>query len=225
MMNEIKNKAIARLQFITHPTEKLSPTEQARQVLEGGCQWIQLRMKKNSPEEIYTEAMKIKALKAQFDFTLIINDHPELALKCEADGVHLGKQDCSPAEILRLFGPRLIIGGTANTIDDVVRLVRQGVDYIGLGPFRFTSTKENLSPVLGFDGYRRIRHEMKTRKIQLPVVAIGGIKPDDTEALMQTGLHGLAISSSIWKNDHIAECTKEWLRSIQQACGSTQQIF
>lgn len=218
------NHRIAKLQFITHPTAQMSPAEQARQVLEGGCQWIQLRMKKHSDEQILDEAEKIKALKAKFNFTFIINDSPELARQCGADGVHLGKQDCSPTEARQLLGDKLIIGGTANTIDDVIRLAEQGVDYIGLGPFRFTSTKENLSPVLGLEGYQQILDEMEAQNIKLPVVGIGGVELTDVSSLLQTGLHGMAISSAIWRNTSIPAITEKWLQAIDQKCISTERI-
>jgi thiamine-phosphate pyrophosphorylase len=224
-MSQQRIKTIARLQFITHPTEQLSPAEQSKQVLEGGCSWVQLRMKKHSPNEILAEAKKIKAFKANYNFTFIVNDHPELALQCGADGVHLGKQDCLAAEARKLLGPGFIIGGTANTIDDVVRLAEQGADYIGLGPFRFTATKENLSPVLGLDGYRNILNEMKRRNIHLPVVGIGGVELVDVEALVQTGLHGLAISSAIRKAKQISACTREWMHAIEHASLSIKQIL
>ncbi len=210
-----KLKTISRLHFITHPMEGFSPEEQARQVLEGGGDWVQLRMKKHQPEQIRAEAEKIMALKAQFKFTLIINDNPELAKRCGADGVHLGKQDCSPAEARQLLGSDFIIGGTANTIEDVERLAAQGVDYIGLGPFRFTSTKENLSPVLAAEGYQAILNAMKVRGINLPVIGIGGIQLGDIPELMATGLHGLAASSSLLKSPSTAESTTFWLNSIE----------
>ncbi len=218
------SNTIAKLQFITHPTENSSPAEQARQVLEGGCRWIQLRMKKHSDEQFLDEAEKIKALKSKFDFKLIINDNPELAIQSGADGVHLGKQDCSPKEARKLLGNNFIIGGTANTINDVIRLAKQGVDYIGLGPFRFTSTKEKLSPLLGIDGYRSILKEMKAQNIKIPVVGIGGVKLNDVEDLMQAGLHGLAISSAIWRNDSIAQSTLEWMKTIELTTISTERI-
>lgn len=219
------SNTIAKLQFITHPTGNCSPAKQARQVLEGGCRWIQLRMKKHSDEQILSEAKKIKALKAQFDFTFIINDNPELAFQCGADGVHLGKQDCSPKEARKLLGNNFIIGGTANTIDDIIRLAEQGVDYIGLGPFRFTSTKEKLSPVLGLDGYRSILKEMMAQNINIPVVGIGGVELSDSKDLMQTGLHGLAISSAIWRNDSIAQSTREWMKATERTTISTEKIY
>ena len=216
---------IAKLQFITHPTGASSPADQAQLVLQGGCQWIQLRMKKHSDDQIVAEAEKIKALKADFNFTFIINDKPELALQCGADGVHLGKQDCSPTEARKHLGDKFIIGGTANTIDDVIRLADQGVNYIGLGPFRFTSTKENLSPVLGLEGYQRILDEMKAQNIQLPVIGIGGVQLRDLASLLQTGLHGLAVSSAIWWNANIPEQTQEWLQQIEWASIVADRTF
>ncbi len=208
-------KYIAQLQYITHPAGHLGPGEQARLALQGGCKWVQLRMKGCQQDKIYAEALKIKALKASFDFTFIINDHPELARQCGADGVHLGKQDCSPVDARKLTGLGFIIGGTANTLSDVERLAAEGVDYVGLGPFRFTRTKENLSPVLGSEGYRAILNGMKDRGLHIPVVGIGGICLDDVDTLMQTGLHGLAVSSSILNNGTISLTTGKWLKAIQ----------
>ena len=212
-----KQKQIATLQLITHPDENSSPFQQAQQAIDGGCNWVQLRMKKHRLQEIRKEAEKILQLKKQFNFCLIINDHPEIARQLGADGVHLGKNDLSPAEARLLLGDQYLIGGTANTFEDVKRLVAEGVDYVGLGPFRFTATKENLSPVLGLEGYRQLLLLLKSEKIEIPVVGIGGIRLNDVPDLMRTRLYGLAISSSITRAASIAEATKSFITEIQQS--------
>jgi thiamine-phosphate pyrophosphorylase len=91
----------------------------------------------------------------------------------------------------------MVVGGTANTFEHIQQRVQEGVDYIGLGPFRFTSTKEKLSPVLGLEGFQRIMEQVRTAGIQLPIVAIGGILADDVPGLRDAGIHGVAVSGAI----------------------------
>ena len=199
------------LQFITHFTEKYSYYDSARMALEGGCRWIQLRMKDASPEEVEQEALRVQALCRTYHATFIIDDHVELVKKIHADGVHLGKHDMPVAEARRLLGNGFIIGGTANTFDDVKMHYEAGADYIGCGPLRFTTTKKNLSPILGLEGYRRIVSQMKEAGINLPIVAIGGITREDIPAILQTGVTGVALSGTILRADNPAEETRRIL--------------
>lgn len=199
------------LQFITHFTEKYSYYDSARMALEGGCRWIQLRMKDASPEEVEQEVLRVQALCRTYHATFIIDDHVELVKKLHADGVHLGKHDMPVAEARRLLGNGFIIGGTANTFDDVKMHYEAGADYIGCGPFRFTTTKKNLSPILGLEGYRRIVSQMKEAGINLPIVAIGGITREDIPAILQTGVTGVALSGTILRADNPTEETRRIL--------------
>lgn len=199
------------LQFITHFTEKYSYYDSARMALEGGCRWIQLRMKDASPEEVEQEALRVQALCRTYHATFIIDDHVELVKKLHADGVHLGKHDMPVAGARRLLGNGFIIGGTANTFDDVKMHYEAGADYIGCGPFRFTTTKKNLSPILGLEGYRRIVSQMKEAGINLPIVAIGGITREDIPAILQTGVTGVALSGTILRADNPTEETRRIL--------------
>ena len=194
------------LQFITHFTDKYSYFDSARIALEGGCRWIQLRMKDASDKEAEREALRILPLCRECGATFILDDRVELAKKIHADGVHLGKLDMPIAEARRLLGGGFIIGGTANTFDDVQAHYESGADYIGCGPFRFTETKKNLSPLLGTGGYLDIIRRMKEKGIALPVVAIGGITYDDIPGIMRTGVSGIALSGSILRaEDPVAE--------------------
>lgn len=194
------------LQFITHFTDTYSYYDSARMALEGGCRWIQLRMKDASIEEIEQEAVRLQSLCKEYGATFIIDDHVELVRKLHADGVHLGKKDMPVAEARRLLGKDFIIGGTANTFEDVKMHYESGADYIGCGPFRLTTTKKNLSPVLGLEGYRSILTQMKEAGIHLPLVAIGGITFEDIPAIMQTGVTGIALSGTILRAaDPVAE--------------------
>lgn len=203
------------LQFITHFTDKYSYYDSARMALEGGCRWIQLRMKDASPEEVEQEALRVQELCRTYRATFIIDDHVELVKKLHADGVHLGKHDMPIAEARRLLGNGFIIGGTANTFDDVKMHYEAGADYIGCGPFRFTTTKKNLSPILGLEGYRDIVSQMKEAGIKLPIVAIGGITCEDIPAILQTGVTGVALSGTILRAENPVEETRRIL-SINQ---------
>lgn len=144
------------MQFITHYTERYSYLDAARMALEGGCRWVQLRMKDTPVETIEPVALEVQALCRQYGATFIIDDHVELARKLHADGVHLGKKDMPIADARRILGAEYIIGGTANTFEDVLQHYKAGADYIGCGPFRYTTTKKNLSPILGLEGYTAI---------------------------------------------------------------------
>lgn len=210
------------LQFITHFTDKYSYFDSARIALEGGCRWIQLRMKDASAEEIEKEAMRILPLCRECGATFILDDQAELAKKIHADGVHLGKLDMPIAEARRMLGKDFIIGGTANTFDDVKAHCEAGADYIGCGPFRFTATKKNLSPILGLEGYRRIIARMKAEGIGLPVVAIGGITYDDIPAVMQTGVSGIALSGSILRAEDPVGETRRIVSLINQTITQKQ---
>lgn len=186
-----------QIQFITHQNHRYSYVDSARMALEGGCRWIQLRMKDATDDEVRKAASGIQPLCREHEAVFIIDDRVELAKELKADGVHLGRNDMPVCTARRVLGEEFVIGGTANTFDDVERLWREGADYIGCGPFRFTTTKTNLSPVLGLDGYRNIITRMAASGIDIPVVAIGGILYDDIPAIMATGVHGIALSGAV----------------------------
>lgn len=163
-----------KIQFITHQTPKYSYIQSAQMALEGGCQWIQLRMKEATSDEIIDAANQIRPMCKQRHATFIIDDHVELAKQVGADGVHLGQQDMPIDEARRILGNDYIIGGTANTFEEIVLHWQHGASYIGCGPFRFTSTKKRLAPIIGIDGYSDIIKKMKQHGINIPIIAIRG---------------------------------------------------
>ena len=185
------------VQFITHFTEQYSYEDSVRIALEGGCRWVQLRMKNVATEHIYSIALRTQKMCQEYGATFIIDDHVEIVKQIKADGVHLGKLDMPIREARKILGNDFIIGGTANTFEDVKAHYEAGADYIGCGPYRYTTTKSNLSPILGLEGYRRIICRMKEAYIDIPLVAIGGITETDVPELMQTGISGIALSGSI----------------------------
>jgi len=182
---------ISNVHYITDTTQGLEP------LLKAGLNWVQLRVKNRSEKDMYNMADSFVALCEKYKVYSIINDFPQLAKKVGADGVHLGKQDMSIVQARALLGKDFIIGGTANTFEDVEALYEAGVDYIGLGPLRFTQTKKNLSPVLGLDGYADILQSCQANSIRIPIIAIGGIVYEDLATLHDLGLHGVAVSSAI----------------------------
>ena len=189
------------IQFITHETGSIGYVEGARMALEGGCKWIQLRMKDASDDEVRKAAAEIQPMCKEHEAVFLLDDRVELVKELHADGVHLGKNDMPIDEARRILGEEYIIGGTANTFDDIQRIASQGADYIGCGPFRFTTTKKNLAPVLGVEGYRDIIAKMRNAGINIPMVAIGGITPDDIDEILATGVQGIAVSGTVLNAD------------------------
>ncbi|MFC5681745.1 thiamine phosphate synthase [Flavobacterium sp. MAHUQ-51] len=194
-----------RLQYISQGNTIDEQLNNIRQALENGCKWIQLRFKKATSEDMETLAEAVKKLCNEFGATFIINDNVSLAQKINADGVHLGLKDMKISNAREILGPNKIIGGTANTLEDVQKQIRLGADYIGLGPFRFTTTKDNLSPILGLEGYQNMVTELRLLGISTPIYAIGGIQLEDVPAIIQTGIHGIAVSGLITENDNKTE--------------------
>lgn len=197
------------IQFISHSNERYSYIDGIRLSLEGGCKWVQLRMKDAPDEQVAQLGVQARELCDRYGAKLILDDRVNLVAKTGADGVHLGKNDMPIAQAREILGPGKIIGGTANTFEDIVAHWKAGADYIGCGPFRFTTTKKNLSPILGLEGYRDIVARMKDAGITLPLVAIGGITAEDIPAILETGVDGIAVSGTVLRaEDPAAEMAK-----------------
>ena len=161
-----------QVQFITHFTETISYLDSVRIALEGGCRWIQLRMKDAPEDEVRVAAGKALSLCRQYGATLILDDR------------------------------------VANTLEDIRLHASGGADYIGCGPFRFTTTKDpsRLAPTLGLEGYRSLMDGMRREGLALPVVGIGGVTAEDIPVLAEAGLSGIALSGSILRaEDPVAE--------------------
>jgi thiamine-phosphate pyrophosphorylase len=204
------------LLFITHQTERYSYLQSVEIALAGGCRRIQLRMKDASPGEVEKTGLLAKVLCEKYGAELYIDDHVAVCKNIRATGVHLGKTDMPPREARQLLGDGFIIGGTANTFEDILRLNSEGVDYIGLGPFRFTTTKKNLSPVIGLSGYRQIMEQCKERQINLPVFAIGGIAVSDIPDILSTGVSGIALSSTVLQAQNPVEETRRIMKILNK---------
>lgn len=203
------------IQFISHQNDRYSYLDGIRLALEGGCKWVQLRMKDATDDEVRPIAIEAQRLCRENGATFIIDDRVALVKELHADGVHLGKEDMPIAEARQILGEEYIIGGTANTLDDVKRHYASGANYIGCGPFRFTTTKKRLSPILGLDGYKSIVEGMKREGIDLPIVAIGGITADDVPSILATGVTGIALSGAILNADNPVDETRRFVGMVR----------
>lgn len=190
---------IPKIQYITRDYESISHAKQAKLMFENKIELVQIRMKNATENEIIEQSEEALSYALEFGGKLIINDSVEIASKVGAHGVHLGLKDLAVNEARKQLGPNFIIGGTANTLEDVLMQVSKGADYVGLGPYRFTTTKKNLSPIVGMEGYGLIMQMLKERNIRIPIVAVGGILLKEVDDIMRTGVTGVAISGDLFK--------------------------
>ncbi len=190
-----------KLQYISQGKTIEEQLYNIHRALDAGCDWVQMRFKNQTTKDTYALAEAVKFLCQEYLATFIVNDNLHLAKQIAADGVHLGLTDMNIAEARAILGNTKIIGGTANTFEDIENHVKNGCNYIGLGPFRFTQTKEKLSPILDLSGYFEIMQKIKMNKLQVPVYAIGGITLNDINLLMETGIYGIAVSGMISISD------------------------
>ena len=187
-----------KLQFITHHTNRYSHIDSARIALEGGCRWIQLRIKGTSDKVLEETALAVQKMCRAHGATFIVDDNVLLAKRIGADGVHLGKSDMPISEARKILGEDIIIGGTVNSFEDIATTLQTTApDYFGCGPYRYTTTKQNLAPILGIEGYSEIVRKMCMHHINIPIVAIGGITKSDIPAILSCGADGIALSSGI----------------------------
>lgn len=193
---------IDRLHYISQSPVGSTHIASIEKVLLAGCKWIQLRVKNQTEEQVLPIAIAAAALCKQYGARLIVNDYPSVALKAGADGLHVGLGDMPIPEARAIVGPKMIIGGTANTFAHIQQRVLDGADYIGLGPYRFTTTKQNLSPVIGLAGYAGLMEQMKDAGIKIPVIAIGGIQTADIPLLIENGLYGIAVSGALSNSEN-----------------------
>ncbi|MEO9953735.1 thiamine phosphate synthase [Nonlabens sp.] len=188
---------IDTLQYITQGNSTQDHLENVHKACIQGIKWVQLRIKNTDDTKVLKTAIKARAITNEYGVKLIINDHYKIAKEVQADGVHLGKTDACPLLTREYLGDSFIIGGTANTLEDCRILLDKKVDYIGLGPYQFTKTKKNLSPVLGVIGYRNLLKELNTKT---PIIAIGGIAIHDVPPILKTGIYGIAVCGVITSN-------------------------
>lgn len=196
-----------KIQYITQDNTELSHSEQALAMFKHGVKWVQLRMKKASVEEIALEAKQIMVYAEQYDGLLILNDDVTMAKELGVKAVHVGLNDMPINEARQLLGSDVIIGGTANTFEQIKLQIERGADYVGVGPYQFTTTKKNLSPTVGLSGYTSLLKAMEQEDIKTPLFAVGGIGLSDISQLKEVGVEHFAISGAMLdyylKNAHL----------------------
>lgn len=189
-------------------TEKMTLMEQVEEALEGGITFLQLREKDLSEEEFIKEAKEMKELARRYQVPFVINDNIKVALAIDADGVHIGQDDMAVEEARKLLGEDKIIGVSAHNVEEAKKAEKGGADYLGVGAVCITSTKKDAN-VVSKEEIKRICHE-----VDIPIVAIGGIKKDNIETLKGTGVDGVAVVSAIFAADDIKKDTKQLRRIV-----------
>ena len=187
-------KMIPKLHYISQGQTHKEHLENIQKACTSGAELVQLRLKNVSENKVLKLAQQAREITSHFQTRLIINDYYKVAKEIKADGVHLGKTDTCPTIARKELYTWQIIGGTANTLQDCQSLINKEVDYIGLGPFKFTETKANLSPILGLEGYAAIIDALQT---ETPILGIGGVTLDDVTAILETGISGIAVSGEV----------------------------
>ncbi|MFA8301327.1 MAG: thiamine phosphate synthase [Hyphomicrobiales bacterium] len=208
---------LSPLYFITNEWSDKSIIKQIEDYASGGGTLVQLRIKEKPIEDVRSIAIEVKALCDQLNIKLIINDYVELARELNVDGVHIGKRDKNPKDTRSIIGKDMILGCTANSFNDINALPHDDIDYIGLGPYQFTSTKKNLSTCLGLEGYNDIITQCKKHCIDIPIYAIGGINIQDIELLIQSGIYGVSVSGAIANTEDVHLSTQQFINRINIA--------
>ncbi len=203
-------KFIEKLQFITHDIDTLSHIEQAQLACEAGAKWVQYRCLTKDDEALLNDINAIAEICDDWGATLIVTNHIHLNRKADIQGFHIEDMDADFVALREQLGEDITIGGSSNTVEGLIRLAAEGVDYAGCGPFSHTDTKPNNSPWLGLDGYTKIVSVLKEKKIDLPVLAVGGVKLADVNALMETGIFGIAASSAINQSENMKHAYQDF---------------
>jgi thiamine-phosphate pyrophosphorylase len=208
-------KYISKFHYLTQDLPHRSHADQTQIACEGGANWIQYRCLSKTDDEMIPEIHHVAAICDDWGATLILTNHYHLLDQVDAQGVHLEDMQADFAAIRKIITDEKTLGASANTFADIKRIAESGaVDYAGCGPFAFTETKPNDYPLLGTEGYHEIIRLMLKAQIDLPILAVGGITANDIESLLQTGIHGIALSAAVNLADDPAEAFREIYKKI-----------
>ena len=205
---------ISRLHYISQDLPEKDHPTLIREACEAGVRWVQLRLKDRGKKQVRAIAEEVRVICNEYQATFILNDFVKIAVQVNADGVHIGKKDMTPREARDMLGSDKIIGGTANSLEDIRKLNKAGVNYIGLGPLRRTTTKTELSPILGIEGYRFLIGQARSEGYKLPVIAIGSVRLNDINPLLEAGVYGVAMASLINKSENKEEVVNTALQNL-----------
>ena len=214
MQSFFMKKYIEKLHFITHDLPHYTHLEQVQVACEAGAKWIQYRCLTKSDEKLLKDIHPISAVCDDWGATLIVTNHIHLKDLADIQGFHIEDMAADFTTIRKQLGDNYTLGGSSNTVENLIRLAKEGVDYAGCGPFTVTTTKPNNSPLLGIEGYAKTIAQLKELNIDLPILAVGGVTLADVEALMATGIYGIAASSAINQSDNLYEAYQSFYRLV-----------
>ena len=177
--------------------------QQVEECIYGGATFIQLREKNISEDEYTKIAREIKKITDSYKIPFVINDNINVALSADADGVHVGQNDTSPAKARSLIGERKILGVSVQTVNQAIEAEKSGADYLGVGAVFSTSTKPDAD-IVDFQNLKAI-----CQSVNIPVIAIGGINAENMSQLKNSGICGVAVVSAIFAQKNIKEATKK----------------
>jgi thiamine-phosphate pyrophosphorylase len=205
-------KYISKLHYLTQDLPHRTHLEQVTIACEAGANWIQYRCLTKSDAELIDEIHEIATVCDDWGATLILTNHYHLLDKVDAQGVHIEDFDADFSTIRSAISDEKTLGASATNIKMLLNVQQTGVvDYCGYGPFAHTDTKPNRYTLLGFEGYRELQ---KHPEIEIPVIAVGGIKITDAEPLLKTGVYGIAVSAAINLAIDPARALKDFYQQI-----------
>lgn len=178
--------------------------------LEGGVTFLQLREKNLDMDSFFKEAIKVKELCTKYNVPFIINDNVEIALKSNADGIHVGQDDMDAKKVRKLIGKEKILGVSVQTVEQALFAQEQGANYLGVGAI-FTTTSKDDAKNVNINTLKEI-----CNAVNIPVVAIGGIDKDNIKQLSKTGINGIAVISAIYASKNIKNATAKLKELVEE---------
>ena len=207
-------KFISKLHYLTQDLENISHLEQVEIACQAGCKWIQYRCLTKSEEEMLTELHPIASVCDDWGATLIVTNHYQLLPLADIQGVHIEDMTADLKIIREQIGEDKTLGASASNFEQIKNHIQNTADYVGCGPFAHTDTKPNDNEHWGIKGYLEIIEKLKEKNLEIPLIAAGGVKQKDIKALLETGIHGVAVSAAINKTENPAQAYKEFHQLI-----------
>lgn len=207
-------KYIEKLHFITHDIPQHTHIAQVQLACEAGAKWIQYRCLSKSDDELLEDINVISSICDDWGATLIVTNHIHLKDKADIQGFHIEDMDADFIALREQIGEQYTLGGSSNTVQNLIRLAKEGADYAGFGPFKTTTTKPNNSPLLGTSGYTEAITKLKAENIDLPILAVGGVTLEDIPLLLATGVYGIAASSAINQAEDLRSAYEGFYKAV-----------
>ncbi len=207
-------KFISKLHYLTQDLENRSHLEQVEIACQAGCKWIQYRCLSKSDEEMLAELHPIASVCDDWGATLIVTNHYHLLHLADIQGVHIEDMDLNLNIIREQIGEDKTLGASATNFEQIKNHIQNSADYIGCGPFAHTDTKPNDNTHWGINGYQEMVEKLKKENLEIPLIAAGGVNQKDVEALLKTGIHGIAVSAAINKTENPSQAYTEFHQLI-----------